>query len=295
MLPAKALVTFLVLTTAAPAAAQVSVSLPNGIDVQLTARMVPGSAQVPSAVRVGTIGRINRVVLDRSQRRYFAYDVLIESQNGAQGLQVRFEPSRLSVTELAEMQVVDPTWTAIPLLKYPLVPRARVGDTVAIDLLENPSTGQKVVDYLVFKRSNATAPPEPGQLRDLSLDEVELQLENFRISVNGMVLDASTRVGGGISGAALWFYRPERGRFVLSLRPNPKLGFRRAGEVIDRSLSFVEGGERYDIHSTSRIAPAGGRFNLYVLHDPNWRPAAEDATLPLIVGAADRAEWLAAK
>ena len=33
---------------------------------------------------------------------------------------------------------------------------------------------------------------------------------NLRISVTGTLLDASTRVGGSISGAALWFYLPER-------------------------------------------------------------------------------------
>ena len=290
----KAFIVLVVVTAALPAAAQVSVSAPNRIDVHMTARMEPGSAQVPSAVRTtASVSRFHRLVLDRSQRRYFAYDLLIEAKDGSQALQVRFEPFSLSGTELAEMQMVDPSWTPIALLKYPLVPDVRAGDTVAIDLLENPTTGQKVVDYLVFKRSNATAAAERSPLRDLSLLEVELQLEDFRISVNGAALDASTRVGGGISGAALWFYLPERGRFVLSLLPNPKLGFRRAGEVTGRSLTFTEGHDRYDIQSTSRIVPAGGRFNLYVVHDPAWRPTSDES--PLIVGAADRAEWLVAK
>jgi hypothetical protein len=290
----KAVFVFLVVTAAAPAAAQVSVSDSNGIVVQMTARMEPGSGRVPSGVLAANVGRYHRVVLDRSQKRYFAYDLLVEPKDGSEAMQVRIEPFSLSATELADSQMVDPSWTPIPLLKYPLVPDVRAGDTVAIDLLENPATGQKVVDYLEFKRSSPAAAAELP-LGDLSLAEVELQLENFRISLNGTVLDASTRVGGGISGAALWFYLPERGRFVMSLLPNPKLGFRRAGEVSNRSLTFTEGRERYDIQSTSRIAPAGGRFNLYVLHDPKWRPTRVVSDLPLIVGAADRAEWLVAK
>jgi hypothetical protein len=290
----KAVFVLLVVTAAVPAAAQVSVSDSNGIEVQMTARMEPGSARVPSGVIAANVGRYHRVVLDRSQRRYFAYDLLVDPKDGSEALQVRIEPFSLSATELAATQMVDPSWTPIPLLKYPLVPGVRAGDTVAIDLLENPATGQKVVDYLEFKRSNpATAELSP--LGDLSLADVEFQLENFRISLNGTVLDASTRVGGSISGAAVWFYLPERGRFVMSLLPNPKLGFRRAGEVSNRSLTFTEGRERYDIQSTSRIVPAGGRFNLYVLHDPKWRPTRVVSNLPLIVGAADRAEWLAAK
>jgi hypothetical protein len=122
------------------------------------------------------------------------------------------------------------------------------------------------------------AQAEPSPVRDLSLADVQLQLDDLRISVNGSVLDASTRVGGSISGAALWFYLPERGRFVMSLLPNPKLGFRRAGEVTNALLSFTDGNDRYDIKSTSRIAPASGRFNLYVLRDPEWRPTEVNRT-----------------
>src|SRR5687767_473826 len=241
----------LVITAALPAAAQVSVSMHSGIEVQMTARIEPGSVRIPSGVRAIHIGRFHRVVQDRNQRRYFAYDVIIE-------------PFSLSATDLADMQV-DPSWTYVPLLKYPLVPDVRAGDRVAIDLLENPTTGQKVVDYFVFKPSNATAAGELSPVRDLSLADLELRLDDLRISVNGMVLDASTRVGGSISGAALWFYLPEKGRFVMSLLPNPKLGFRRAGEVTNALLSFTDGSDRYDIKSTGRIAPASGRFNLYVV------------------------------
>ena len=290
----KAFVILLVVAATAPAAAQVSVSMHSGIEVQMTARIEPGSVRVPSGVRAVHVGRFHRVVLDRSQRRYFAYDVLVEPKNGSQAWQVRIEPFSLSATELAEMHV-DPSWTYVPLLKYPLVPEVRAGDSVAIDLLENPATGQKVVDYFVFKRSNATAVAEHSPLRDLSLADVQLRLDDFRISVNGTVVDASTRVGGSISGAALWFYLPERGRFVMSLLPNPKLGFQRAGEVTNALLSFTEGSDRYDIQSTCRIVPAGGRFNLYVLHDPEWRPMGNESNSPIIVGAADRAEWLIAK
>jgi len=201
----KAVFVLLVVTAAVPAAAQVSVSDSNGIEVQMTARMEPGSVRVPSGVVAANVGRYHRVVLDRSQRRYFAYDLLVDPKDGSEALQVRIEPFSLSATELAATQMVDPSWTPIPLLKYPLVPDVRAGDIVAIDLLENPATGQKVVDYLEFKRSNA-ATAELSPLGDLSLADVEFQLENFRISLNGTVLDASTRVGGSISGAAVWFY-----------------------------------------------------------------------------------------
>ena len=39
----------------------------------------------------------------------------------------------------------------------------------------------------------------------------------------------------------------------MSLLPNPKLGFRRAGEVTNALLSFADGSDRYDIKSTGRM------------------------------------------
>ena len=86
MPPRKAIFILLVVSAAVPAAAQTSVSAPNGIEVQMTARMEPGSARVPSGVIAVSVGRFHRVVLDRSQRRYFAYDVLVEPKDGSQAI-----------------------------------------------------------------------------------------------------------------------------------------------------------------------------------------------------------------
>ena len=102
MLQSRALSLLLVITVALPAAAQVGVSMPNGIEVQMTARMEPGSVRVPSAVRAARAGRFDRLVLDGRQRRYFPYEVIIEPKNDSQAFQVRIEPSSLSAAELAE-------------------------------------------------------------------------------------------------------------------------------------------------------------------------------------------------
>ena len=86
----------------------------------------------------------------------------------------------------------------------------------------------------IYRTTSVSSYAERGGTRRILLtiqgnSITEFALADFRISVNGKILDASTRVGGAISGAALWLYLPERGRFVLSLVPNPGLGFRRGG------------------------------------------------------------------
>jgi hypothetical protein len=144
-------------------------------------------------------GRRRSLPSDRAgpqQRRYFSYDLLVESKDGSQALQVRIEPFSLSATELAEMQtelaemqMVDPSWTPIPLLKYPLVPDVHAGDTVAIDLLENPTTGQKVGSeegHLVFVRTRELLPEDqlsPARSHTMLLDSQRVA----RVSVDGLL------------------------------------------------------------------------------------------------------------
>ena len=113
--------------------------------------------------------------------------------------------------------------------------------------------------------------------------------------MNGKTVEASTRLGGGLTGAVLWFYLPRQGRFVVSLLPHPNLGFFRVGEVSDMVLTFTQGADQYRIESTRRIAPGTGRFHVYVQHDGSWRPAGDFATAPLLMGGADRPEYVIAK
>ena len=158
------------------------------------------------------------------------------------------------------MQMVDPSWTPIALLKYPLVPDVRAGDTVAIDLLENPTTGQKVVDYLVFKRSNATAAAERSPLRDLSLLEVRAAAGRFS--------DQRERSGPGRLYACGGRYSraPRSGSTCRSEAVSccHCCRTRSSGSAVlaksrGRSLTFTEGHDRYDIKAQfGSFRPGGG-------------------------------------
>lgn len=282
-------VVFVALAT--PVAARMGVSAPNGFIVEMTAQIEPSADHVPSGVVAKDEGRIHRFVLDRGQRRYFAYDLLLTASGAGDRLRVRVEPLSLSAADVAKLPFVEPSWTAVPVLAFPVVPEVKAGDTLSIDLLQNAATGQRVVDRLVFTRPRETAAPALSP-RDLSLSDLHLELEDPRISVNDTLVEASRRLGGGISGSTLWIYLPNRGRFVFSLLPSPQWGFRRLGQVEGRALVFTAGGDRITIRSARRIVPGEGPFNLYVRHDPKWRPVGSDAAEPILLGARDGTDWV---
>lgn len=270
----------------APALARIGVELPNGFVVVMDARIEPSDEFVPSGVIGKDDGRIHRFVPDRGQQRYFAYD-LVAVASGSDRLRVRIEPLSLAAPDFATFALIEPTWKAVPLLTFPLIPEVRAGDTVSIDLLRNPATGQRVVDTLTFTRP-AGLPSLPAvPARDFALADVDLRMENARVRLNGSLVEASAHVGGSVSGGVLWFYLRDRGRFMVSLTAARRAGFDRLGEVVDRTLVFSVGRDRYSVESSSSIVPGEGRFNLYVRYEPTWRPSGSEAAAPFLLGAED--------
>jgi hypothetical protein len=169
-----------------------------------------------------------------------------------------------------------------------VIPNVRVGETIAIDLLVNPGTGQRIVDYVTLRRHGDMDLRRPA--RDFRLSDVELTLLSPRISQDGKGL--RDMGGGGVSGAVIWIYVRGHGRFVLSLVPNEKFGFRKDGVVSENGLLFHDGASKFRVECQTRIAPATGNFNLYVVHEAEWRLGQPDA---LRIGAADGPEYVISK
>jgi hypothetical protein len=90
----------------------------------------------------------------------------------------------------------------------------------------------------------------------------------------------------------VWLYVKGRGRFVLSLVPNEKLGFRKDGVVSGDGLLFRDGPAEIRVECSGQIAPGPGAYNLYVVHEPGWRPS--DGALTTM-GSADKPEFIIGK
>ena len=208
----------------------------------------------------GDVGQ--RFIDDPAHKRTFGYDVELIPSNNALTAEIRIQP-------LHDAQhAVENGWTqfGLPakLPKYPVITGLRVGDTVAIDLMVNPSTGQKIVDYLTLVREQA----QP--VHDFSLADVELSLDRPRLLVNGKPLAEGPP--DAASGPVIWIYVTARGRFSLSLLPNAKLGFQKNGTATGNILTFHDGAMEFRVECKSPVAPSPGPYNLYVLHETEWRP-----------------------
>jgi hypothetical protein len=265
----------------------------GGVEVHFAATLEPAvtsSITFPGFVSVSG-DRVSRIIEDKSNKVYFGYDLTLEPLRNSPLYQLRIEPLTLSQDKL--QTVVGSTWERLSLPKYPIIPEIRVGETVAVDLMVNSSTSEKIVDYITLKASGPAHLETP--VRDFSLVDVSLNLDRPQLRMNGTLIEPSTAFGVTISGSAVWFYIASHGRFILSLIPHAELGFEKAGEVSDSTLTFKDGSTVYQLDCASRIAPGEGRFLLYIRHDPSWQPEGIYSNEPFLLGAADKAERLIPK
>jgi hypothetical protein len=251
----------------------------KGMEIWFVTKIEPPGTRLPGGVAFES-GRAHHIIDDRAHKRAFGYDVVLDAGEDGKTAQLRILPLNRAEAKIP----FEPGWTFVGLPNYPVVSNVKIGDTVALDLLVNRATGQKVVDYLTLRRHGDM--DLQHEARDFQLSDVELTLSDPQIVVEGKP-EAPTGAGG-ISGAVIWLYVSGHGRFILSLVPNEKLGFRKNGIVSGDGLLVRDGGVEIRVDSNGRIAPGPGVYNLYVAHEPDWRPTRERST----IGSADRAEYV---
>src|SRR5207245_5951183 len=104
----------------------------------------------------------------------------------SQVFQISIEPLSLTPGSLAASGI-DSSWTRMELPKVNQnAASARVGDTLVIDLLVNPSTGQRIVDRISLRRSGLDGAIAEGRTpRDFALTDLQLDFLEPHVFVNG--------------------------------------------------------------------------------------------------------------
>ncbi|MFL6254443.1 MAG: hypothetical protein ACJ74T_05450 [Pyrinomonadaceae bacterium] len=216
---------------------------------------------------------IHRVFVDSRNELFFGYELLVEraAESGYFWVTVR----ALSEDYLRELSArpsfhgrrLHPSYNATA---FPASPQLlRDGDTFALDVFSNQRTGTKIVDIIQVSltdpnlRQGASDAP-----RDFSPEEVQLKVSDYKLKVNG---ETVYRSRGGCAGAVIWFSLGDRGRFVFSLVERPGFQFQKAGAVRNNTVAFEWGGDKYEWESSQPVVGTGGNWNLWVLHDPDYR------------------------
>ena len=202
-----------------------------------------------------------RVLFDNRQGRFYGYTV-----KGTSLGKGRF---RLELGPLTPEVVQRLTKTFGELEGKPLVgeslaieypPPVEVGgdEPILLDLMVNPTTGEKLADVIRVRTASAKVP-----------NTDTLSVAGAVIRIDGKAIPGS----GGASGLFLYFWVHDHGRFIVSPEAVDGYAFEPAKLSEDRTtLSFVYGGQSYEWSAREpfRIGtkPAS---QLWVLADPAFR------------------------
>ena len=233
---------------------------------------------------------IHRYMTDSDGREYFGYDLLMDPLPESNTYRVTVRPLSVDANRL---ELKNPAaWRKLSLPGYPAPQTLHGGDTIVIDLLVNSGTGQKIVDYVHVQDQKRLLDTASGPAGDFTVEDAELRVTDPHVSVNGNPVEAAASYTGGVTGAVIWFYLPERGRYFLSLAPHPQHGFQLAGEVRGSTLTFSDGSDRVVVDCNGRVAPGYAAYRLYVLRQAGWRPREQDSRGAFLLTGGDRLELL---
>ena len=227
---------------------------------------------------------IHRVLEDNAGRFIFGYDLWVTTNPAAKQFRIEVRPlDRQFESKLRAEQTNGEQPDSVSTFPQSTAPQMLDdGDAFSLDLLVNQNTGVKIVDVVkvTFNRANLWETNPRMLPRDFTLDAVEMAVKDYRLLVDGNAV-AAVKSANGCTGALLWFYVQDRGRFIFSLAPRAGYEFQKVGIIDDNRIEFTVNGARYEWLSSSPILPGGGTWNLWVLHDPKYAPIfGSDPALP---------------
>jgi hypothetical protein len=207
----------------------------------------------------------HRFITDPESKTYWGYDVEVEPTEQPGSARLKFKPLSKTGDQFPK-QYHAAEFRALP---SPLFPGGtfQSGQTIALEVLSNPATGQKVVDYIEVSYEPIHIQSKAAP-RDFQVSDVILHLVIPTLRANDAAVAPAVVADQVIARNLVWLSIPGRGRFLLSLSPHAGYAFQKAGVANGFEISFSWNGDRYWCLSKAPVTESGGAWNLYVLAAP---------------------------
>lgn len=247
-----------------------------------------GSTQLSSSGIIGIgpgAGKpdiVNREVVDGAKNVLFGYH--LEASRGASPgtVWIRIDPFSPATALPPKLLSASPIPTVAAVREFPAV---KIGGEVRLDILANPSTGEKIFDVLRVLPERA-----PGPLTvTTAAPRQELSLRGVTLKANGQAIQVAS---SWTMGKAARIDIPGHGAFVISIaEPNvpPIYAFQAVARAEGKTLRWIVDGETVEIESTTNVLTQPAAGPLWVYHDPRYR--SQDVKIQ----TAESADWLIPK
>jgi len=270
-------------------------SFPDGTSLEIFTETT-GSSQINSTGEmgigpgVGSQDLVNRVVLDRANKILFVYNLEASRGESPGTVKIRIEPIS-AATEAGMLKYEASHGRPFPGAHLPTVAGVRefqavkIGEALTLDILYNPSTGEKIYDVL---RPITGSSPVMSVTSVAAPETISLKQIAIRVNGRGMSAPASWMIG-----VAVRIDLPRHGTYVVAAydphEASPDHGFAAIAHAEGKTLSWAMDRDRVEITSSTNILTRSGKGVLWVYHDPHYQPD--------VVGlqSADTVDWLLPK
>ena len=248
-----------------------TISLGNGIRLKVT---VGTGNDTPDPLKVemtaATGNSIYRILHDDSGLAVWAYELVVERLPDGDHFQMIVKPAGQEFAAKfpnADGGKPTPTFT-IPIESQTL----GVGGTFTIDIPTNPGLFEHRTDTVEVQpdplgRSGSQSGKQAAPL---------IRFADLIVSINGKAIRA-TGLGAMVYGPYAMFYIPNRGGYFFSTQPVTSRPFVQVGNVDRNKLRFTIDQEDYDCTSAANILMQSEQGQLWVYHDPQYKPGGNSA------------------
>jgi hypothetical protein len=268
------------------------VSLSNGVQLRIGIRGTGSSLKTDMEPASGN--SFYRIFRDENNLDVFAYEILVDRSADGERFHIIAKPAG---SEYAAKFPNSDGGKPVPTLSETHDSEFLTsGQRFEVEIPTNPGTREILTDSMQVTINRRGAPaPDSGAAATTT---GRLRFVNLKVAINGR--DVTTPGAGAVvSGIYAMFYLPGHGGYFFSTQQVDKLPFTHVGSVDRRVLRFTVDNENIECTSESGILTQSERGEVWVYHDPNYKPEgnwtktnpADGSSDEFFTAASDSLKW----
>jgi hypothetical protein len=257
----------LLLLAAASCCAQISskVSLSNGVQVTITTRSDNGTpVALKTSLEPASGNSFYRIFRDENDLAVFAYELEVTRTADGQNFRITAKPATDAfAARFPNADGGKPTPTLSAPLESPVLSS---GEKFTVPVPTNPGLGQTLTDTIQILLA------QRGVGNNDAAGSAEIRFSGLKVFIHGQLASPSG-AGADVAGRYAMFYIPGQGGYFFSANATEPPPFVQVGVVDGKHLTFTIDNEMYDCTANAPILVHADRGQLWVYHDPNYKPA----------------------
>jgi hypothetical protein len=266
------------------------VALSNGVQVSVATITDNGTpVKLKPDLEPASGDSFYRIFRDENNLAVFAYELEVTRTSDGDNFHAVAKPATEAfAARFPNADGGKPTPTLSTTLQSPVL---HSGESFKIPISADPGLGQMLTDtvHVVLHQAGAENNAGPSGAR--------IRFDSLKVSIQGKP-ETPSGASADVSGRYAMFYLPGRGGYFFSANASEPAPFLHVGVVDGKRLTFTMDNEMYDCAADAPILMQAASGQLWVYHNPNYKPAGNwtktdllDSHDEFFTAASDSLRW----